>query len=76
MQRMQFKNKISVKLVYLRVLPSFVAKIDMIGPPVASTCINTTEMSRQWRRCEDGKQRKNLRAVRILYLWQAKIWMG
>lgn len=26
-------------------MPSFTAKIDMIEPPVATTCVNTTEMN-------------------------------
>ena len=35
------KNIICFKILYLRVLPSFIAKIGMIGSPFATTCINT-----------------------------------
>ena len=45
----QFINIISVKFLYLRALPSFIAKIDMIEPRFATTCINTTEMNRDSR---------------------------
>ena len=37
----QFKNIIHFKFLYLRVLPSFIAKLDMIESPFVTTCINT-----------------------------------
>lgn len=37
----QFKNIIHFKFLYLRVLPSFIAKIGMIESPFATTYINT-----------------------------------
>lgn len=54
----QFINIISVKFLYLRALPSFIAKIDMIEPQFAITCINTTETNRDSRwdpRMENSK---------------------
>lgn len=41
----QFKNNICFKFLYLRVMPPFIAKIDMIEASVATTCINTMEMN-------------------------------
>ena len=52
------KNIICFKILYLRVLPSFIAKIGMIGSPFATTCINTEMKWNWWAKNEQNEQKK------------------